>query len=247
MIPIKTKEEIETMRQGGQILAKIMRELKTEAQPGVTTQELDKLAQELIFNSGVQPAFKNYRGFPAALCVSINEQIVHGLPSSRVLKDGDILSLDLGIVYKGFNTDMAVTLPIGSIDPEVGRLIRVTKKALKRAIARTKPGKTIGDIGHAVQRYIEDQDFNIIRELCGHGIGKKLHEKPDIPNLGKRHKGEALKSGMVLAIEPMATMGQPGIKKGPDGFCYQTADKSISAHFEHTIAVTERGPKVLTE
>jgi len=247
MIPIKTPEQIEIMGQGGQILGQIMRELKDRVQPGIATQELDKLAQELVFKSGAQPAFKGYRGFPAALCISINEQIVHGVPSGRVLKQGDVLSLDLGIVYKGFNADMAITLPIGTVDPEVGRLIRVTKKALKRAIARTKPGKTIGDIGQAIQKHVQDQDFQVIRELCGHGIGKKLHEKPDIPNFGQRHKGDKLKPGMVLAIEPMAVMGKPGIKKGPDGFCYQTADNSISAHFEHTVAVTEKGPRILTE
>jgi len=241
------KQSIEIMAQGGQILAKVIRELKDKVEPSMTTKELDKLAHKLILNYGAQPAFKNYRGFPNALCTSINEQIVHAVPSERVLKEGDILSLDLGVVYQGFNTDMAVTLPIGSVDPEINRLIRVTKKSLKRAIARTKPGKTIGDIGHAIQKHIEDQGFQVVRGLCGHGIGKKLHQKPDIPNFGQRHKGELLKPGMVLAIEPMAVIGNPGIKKGPDGFCYQTADNSWSAHFEHTVAVTEKGPWVLTE
>jgi methionyl aminopeptidase len=169
------------------------------------------------------------------------------VPSNRKLKEGDILSLDLGIIYKGFYTDMAVTVPIGSVDPEVSRLIRVTKKALKRAMARVKPGKTIGDIAHAIQKHVEDQDFQVVRELCGHGIGKQLHEEPEIPNFGQRHKGPELKPGMVLALEPMVVMGQPGIKKGPDGFVYQTADHSLSAHFEHTVVVTERGPRILTE
>jgi len=247
MIFIKTPEEIEIMAQAGQILAKIMRELKDKVEPGITTKELDKLASELILNYGAQSAFKGYNGFPATLCVSVNEQIVHGVPSSRILKEGDILSLDLGIIYKNFNSDIAITVPIGTVNPEIGRLIRVTKKSLKRAIARTKPGKTIGDIGHAIQSYVEDQDFNVVRDLCGHGIGKQLHEKPDIPNFGQRHKGDELKPGMVLAIEPMVVLGQPKIKKGPDGFCFQTADNSISAHFEHTVAVTEKGPRVLTE
>ncbi len=244
---IKTKEEIEIMGEGGRILAKIIRELKNKVKPGVSTQELDKVADDLILSYGAKPAFKGYRGFPNALCTSINEEIVHALPSNRQLKDGDILSLDLGILYKGFNTDMAITMPIGSIDPEVNRLIKVTKKALRRAIARTKPGKTIGDIGHAIERHIKDQGFDVIRDLCGHGIGKKIHENPEIPNFGQRHKGIELKPGMVLAIEPMATMGKPGIKKSPDGHGYLTKDGSISAHFEHTIAVTEKGPKVLTE
>jgi len=246
MISIKTIEEIKIMTQAGQILSKIMKELKAKVEPGVTTNELNKLAEELIFSFGAEPAFKGYRGFPSALCTSINEQIVHAVPSDRILKEGDILSLDLGIVYNGFNSDMAITLPIGSIDPETNRLIKVTKKALKRAIARTKSGKTIGDIGHAVQGYIEGQGFQVIRDLCGHGIGRQLHESPDVPNFGQRHRGELLKPGMVIAIEPMAVIGQPKIKKGPDGFCYQTADDSLSAHFEHTIAINEKGPRVLT-
>jgi len=246
MISIKTPEEIEIMQKSGEILAKIMRELKARVEPGITTKELDKLAEELIFSYGTKPAFKGYNNFPASLCVSVNEQIVHGVPSDRKLLEGDILSLDFGVIYNGFCSDMAVTLPIGSIDPEANRLIRVTKKALKRAIVRVKPGKTIGDIGHAIQKHIEDQDFQVVKELCGHGIGKQVHEKPDVLNFGRRHKGEELKPGMVLALEPMAVMGNPGIKKGPDGFCYQTADNSLSAHFEHTVAVTEKGPRILT-
>jgi len=247
MIPIKTQEEIEIMQKSGQILAKIMRELKARVEPGITTKELDKLAEKLIFNHGAKPAFKDYNGFPAVLCASINEQIVHGVPSNRKLIEGDILSLDFGVVYNNFYSDMAVTLPIGSIDPEANRLIRVAKKALKRAIARVKPGKTIGDIGQAIENYIEGQGFKVAKGLCGHGIGKQLHESPDVFNFGKRHKGEELKPGMVLALEPMAVIGNPGIKKGPDGFCYQTADHSLSAHFEHTVAVTEKGPRILTK
>ena len=247
MIPIKTPEEIEIMAQGGQILAKIIRELKAKVEPEITTQELDKLAQELIFGFGVKSAFKGYQGFPAVLCASVNEQIVHGVPSQRRLVEGDILGLDLGIIYQDFYADMAVTVPVGQISPEVSRLLRTTKKALKRAIARAKPGKTIGDISHAIQKHIEDQGFQVVRELCGHGVGRKLHEDPEILNFGQRHKGPELKPGMVLAFEPMAVMGQPGIKKGPDGFCYQTADNSLSAQFEHTVAVTEKGPRVLTE
>ncbi len=247
MIPIKTPEQIAVMAQGGKLLAEIIRELKARVEPGLTTQELDKLAQELIFNHGAQPAFKDYQGFPASLCTSINEQIVHGLPSTRQLKEGDILSLDLGLIYKGFYADMAVTVPIGSTSPEIGRLLRVTKKALRRAIARAKPNKTIGDMAFAIQKHVEAQDFQVIRDLCGHGIGQHLHEEPEIPNFGHRHKGPKLEVGMVLAIEPMVCLGQPGIKKAPDGFGYQTADNGLSAHFEHTVAVTEKGPQVLTE
>jgi methionyl aminopeptidase len=251
MIPIKTPEEIEIMAEGGRILAEIMRELKSRVEPGITTLDLDKLAQELIFSYRAKPAFKGYRGFPNVLCASLNEQIVHGLPSERVLKEGDILSLDLGIFYpvgkRGLYTDMAVTVPIGTIDSEMGRLIRTVKKSLRRAIARTKPKKTLGDVSHAIQKHIEDQGFKVIRELCGHGIGKAIHEEPEVLNFGQRHKGPELLPGMVLAIEPMASLGQPGIKKSADGFSYQTADNSLSAHFEHTVAVTEKGPRVLTE
>ena len=247
MIPIKTPEEIAIMVQGGRMLAKIIRELKAKVEPGLTTKELDKLAQELILNYGVKSAFKGYQGFPASLCTSINEQIVHGLPSARKLAEGDILSLDLGIIYQSLYIDMAVTLPIGSVSPEVRRLIRTAKKALRRAIARTKPGKTIGDISFAIQKRVEAADFQVVRELCGHGVGRQLHEEPEIPNFGQRHKGPALKPGMVLALEPMVVIGKPGIKKAPDGFAYQTADNSLSAHFEHTVAVTEKGPRVLTE
>ncbi|MFH1671507.1 MAG: type I methionyl aminopeptidase [Candidatus Portnoybacteria bacterium] len=247
MIPIKTSEEIEIMIRGGKILAGIMKELKNGVKPGITTQELDKVADDLILKSGAKPSFKGYRGFPNALCTSINEEIVHASPSKRTLEDGDILSLDLGILYRGFHTDMAVTILIGSVDPEVNRLIKATKKALKRAIVRCKPGKTIGDIGHAIEKHIKDQGFEVIRDLCGHGVGKQLHEEPEVLNFGQRHKGPELKPGMVLAIEPMATIGKPGIKKGPDGHSYITIDNSFSAQFEHTVLVTEKGPRVLTE
>ncbi len=249
MISIKTPQEIEIMAKAGKILAKIMRELKDKVEPGLTTNQLDKLAQELIFKYGVKSAFKGYKGFPAVLCASLNEQIVHAIPLDRELKQGDILSLDLGIIYKGFYSDMAFTVPIGAIDPEVNRLIRATKKALKRGIGRVKPGKTLGDIGHAIQKHIEDQGFQVIKDLCGHGIGKQLQQEPEVLNFGQRHKGEILKPGMVLAIEPMAVIGNPGIKKCLKGgnLCYQTIDNSLSAHFEHTVAVTEKGPRILTK
>lgn len=228
-------------------MAQIIKELKSRVAPGVTTQDLDKLAEELILKSGAKPAFKEYQGYPAVLCTSINEEIVHVLPSQRKLKSGDILSLDLGIFYQGFYVDMAITLPVGQAAPEVQRLIRVTKKALKRAIGRVKPGKHLGDISQAIQNYVEAQGFQVVRDLCGHGIGRQLHEEPEILNFGKRHQGPILKPGMVLALEPMVVMGQPGIKKSPDGFGYQTVDKSWSAHFEQTVAVTEKGHLVLTE
>ena len=252
MITIKTDQDIALMRQAGQILAQIMRELKAAVAPGIKTEDLDKLANELILKSGTKPAFKGYQGYPAALCTSVNNEVVHALPSSRKLLEGDIISLDLGVFLPtdnlgtGFYSDMAITLPVGNIDPEAGRLVRVTKKSLKRALARVNPGKTLGDIGQAVQSYAESQGMAVVRELCGHGIGKQLHEEPEIPNFGQRHKGPILKPGMVIAIEPMITAGDWKIKKSTDGYGFETADGSLAAHFEHTIAVTNKGNLILT-
>ncbi|PIV10055.1 MAG: type I methionyl aminopeptidase [Candidatus Portnoybacteria bacterium CG03_land_8_20_14_0_80_41_10] len=247
MIHIKSPEEVELMAQAGRLLAKVMRQLKDAVKPGLTTESLDKLAEEIIFSYGAKPAFKGYGGFPNTLCASINEQIVHGVPSKRQIKEGDILSLDTGLIYQGFYADMAVTLPVGPISKEAQKLIQVTKKALRKAIARVKPGQTIGDISFAIQKHIQAEGFQVVKELCGHGIGRNLHEDPDVPNFGYPHKGPILKEGAVIAIEPMAVLGQPGIKKGPDGFCYQTADNSLSAHFENTVAATKKGPRILTE
>ena len=247
MIPIKSEKEIQIMAENGKILASIMEELKKRVEPGISTQELNRVAETLILNSGGKPSFKGYDGFPATLCTSINEEIVHGAPSKRKLKNGDILSLDLGMKRKGFHVDMAITLPIGEVDPEVKRLVRITKKVLKIGIKKTKIGNTINDIGNTIQRYVESQGFNVIRDLCGHGIGKELHEEPKILNYGKRHTGFKIKQGMVFCLEPMVTMGDWKIKKTKDGFGYQTVDGSLSAHFEHTIVVTKTGCQVLTE
>jgi len=255
MISIKTKEEIEIMAEGGKILAKIMEELGKNVRPGITTQELNRLAESLILKSGGKCSFKGYKNsdgysaipFPACLCTSINEEIVHVAPSDRVLKEWDIISLDLGIFYKGFHTDMAITLPVGKVNPEFQRLIRITKKALKRGIKKVKPGNTLGDVGNTIQRYVESQGFNVVRELCGHGIGKELHEEPKILNYGKRRTGLEIKEGMVLCLEPMVTMGDWKIKRTKNGFGYETQDGSLSAHFEHTVVVTKNSCEVLTE
>jgi len=247
MVSIKTPEEIRIMAEGGKILAKIMEELEKKVKPGITTEELNRLAESLILKSGGKCSFKDYEDYPACLCTSINEEIVHSVPSARQLKDGDIISLDLGIQVKGFHTDMAITVPVGKVDPEVQRLIRVTKKSLKRGIKKTRPGNTIGDVGNTIQRYVESQGFNVVRELCGHGIGRQVHEDPKILNYGKRHAGPEIKEGMVFCIEPMLTVGHWKLKKSSDGFGFETEDHSLSCHFEHTIAVTKNGCQVLTK
>lgn len=247
MIPIKTEEDIRIMAEGGRILASIMKELEDKVEPGITTKELDRVADTLILKSGGKPSFKGYQGFPASLCTSVNQELVHALPSDRVLKEGDILSLDLGIYYKGFHTDMAVSLAVGQVSPEAQRLIRVTKKALKRGIKKIRPGNTIGDISNTIQRYVESQGFNVVRDLCGHGVGKELHEEPQILNFGKRRAGPEIKEGMVFCLEPMVTVGDWKLKKTEDGFGFVTADDSLSCHFEQTIAVVDDGIEILTK
>lgn len=246
MILIKKGEEIEIMAEGGKILARIMRELEKRVRPGITTQELNRIAETLILKSGGKCSFKGYENFPACLCTSINEEIVHILPSNRVLKEGDIISLDLGIFYKGYHSDTAVTLPVGKVSPEAARLIRVTKKALKRGIKKIRPGNTFGDLGNTIQRYVESQGFNVVRDLSGHGIGKELHEEPQVLNYGRRKTGPEVREGMVFCLEPMVTMGDWRIKKSKDGYGFETADHSFSAHFEETIAVTKNGCQILT-
>ena len=246
MITIKTKEEIALMREGGKLLAKIMQELIKKVKPGITTESLNRAAEALVSLSGARCSFLGFNGYPACLCTSVNEEIVHAIPSARILKEGDIVSLDMGILYKGFHTDMAVTVPVGRISPEINRLIRVTKKALKRGIKKAGPYNTFGDISNTIQRYIEDQGFFVIKNLCGHGIGRELHEDPEILNYGTRHSGPEIKPGMVFCLEPMVAVGTGEIKKAKDGQAYVTADGSLSAHFEHTIVATKNGAKVLT-
>ena len=236
------------MSQSGKILASTIKHLENLAKPGITTMELNNAAEAKILELGGRPAFKNYNGFPYALCASVNEVVVHGYPSDYVLKEGDIIGLDLGVVYKGYYSDSAVTLAIGKVSYEAKRLLMVTKKALKRGIKKAKIGNTVGDIGNTIQRYVEEQGYGIIRDLCGHGIGKNLHEDPQILNFGSRGSGEKLQEGMVICIEPMLTMsGEWRIKKAPDGYGFATKDNSLSAHFEHTIAITKNGPIILTE
>jgi len=246
MITIKTSEEITIMAEGGKILAKIIKELEKKVRPGITTKELDRVAETLIFKSGGTPSFKGHEGFPATLCASINEELVHVVPSQRKLKEGDVLSLDLGMKYQGYHSDMAITLPVGKISLETQRLIRVTKKALKRGIKKARPGNTFGDIGNTIQRYVESQGFNVVRDLCGHGIGRELHEEPKILNYGKRRTGPEIKEGMVFCLEPMVTVGDWKLKKSKDGHGFETADGFLSCHFEHMMVVTKTGVRILT-
>ncbi len=246
MIPIKSPEEIAIMAEGGRRLAKIMKRLKEMVRPGITTKQLDKAAEELILRFKGEPSFKGYKGYPATLCTSVNQVIVHQVPSDYKLKEGDILSLDLGMKYKGYHSDMAITIPVGRVSPEARRLIRVTKKALKRGIKKVRPGNTFGDIGNTIQRYVESQGYNVIRDLCGHGIGKELHEEPEIFNFGKRHTGPEIKEGMVFCLEPMVSSGDWHIKKSKDGYGFETKDGSLSAHFEHMMVVTKNGCRILT-
>ena len=266
MITIKTEQEIEIMRRGGEILAKILDEIAQAVKPGITTNELDELARELIFANGARPAFLGYEGFPAALCASVNEVVVHAIPSGDALKNGDIVGLDLGIVYpvkncagcfmvgncsskpttKGLYTDMAITVPAGHTSKEALRLISATQTALEIGLDEVKPGNYIGDIGFAIQKYAESQGFSVIRNLVGHGVGKQLHEPPEIPNYGKRGAGPELKPGMTLAIEPMIAAGGYELVLSKDGHGYETKDKSLTTHFEHTVVVTEKGHEILT-
>ncbi len=244
---IKTPEEITIMREGGKILATVLKEIATMAKPGVTTLQLDRAAEALILKHGAKPAFKGYEGFPYSLCTSVNQDIVHGFPSNYPLKDGDIVGLDLGVTWKGYNTDMAVTVPIGEVSHDARRLIQVTKKALRLGIKKVRAGLTTGDVGNTIQRCIEDQGFGVVRDLCGHGIGREVHEDPEVPNYGDRHTGDILQEGMVICIEPMVTQGSHVIKRSKDGYAFATKDGSLSAHFEHTLVVTRDGCRVLTE
>ncbi|TSC94381.1 MAG: hypothetical protein CEN87_502 [Parcubacteria group bacterium Licking1014_1] len=247
MINIKTPTEILIMAEGGKILAKVFKEIESMVKPGTATIDLDRAAEALILKQGAKPSFKGYQGFPYSVCVSINEEIVHCFPSGRILKEGDIVCLDLGVFYKGYHTDMAGTVAVGKVSFEAKRLISAAKKALKRGIKQAKAGSAVGDIGNTIQRYVEGQGFSVIRDLCGHGIGKDLHEDPRIYNFGKRGTGPNLVEGMVICIEPMITAGDYRLKKARDGYGFATKDNSLAAHFEHTIAVTKKGACILTD
>ena len=246
MIVCKSPAEIEKMRAANQLVARVLEDLAAMVAPGVSTADLDAAAEAKVRAAGAEPAFKGYRGYPATLCASVNEQVVHGIPSRRVLAAGDIVSLDMGVRLNGYYGDSAVTVAVGPVSEEVTRLLRVTQEALQAGIAQVKVGGRISDIGHAIQRFVEGEGFSVVREFVGHGIGAALHEEPQIANYGEPGRGPRLAEGMTLAIEPMANMGKPAVKVLADGWTAVTKDGSLSAHFEHTVAVTNNGPDVLT-
>lgn len=251
MIELKTEAEIERMRRPARVTAEILAALREKARPGVTTGDLDREAQRLIAKAGARSAFKNYRVgdavFPAVLCVSLNDEVVHGIPSdARVLAEGDIVGLDFGVELDGYFADSAVTIAVGKIDAESARLIEATEESMVRGIEQAQEGARLGDIGAAVQEKAEAAGFSIVRDFVGHGIGRALHEDPQVPNFGKRGRGRTLSAGMVLAIEPMVNAGIAAVKVDNDGWTARTADGRRSAHFEHTVAVTRRGPEILT-
>lgn len=247
MIVIKSKDEIERVADACRIVGAALGALKGFVGEGLTTKELEKFADDVIVKGGGKAAFKGYRGFPASICSSVNDQVVHGIPSGYKLKDGDIVSVDIGVFYKGYYGDAAITLPVGRVSDEAGRLMRATEEALYVGIEAAREGGRVSDISCAVQKHVEDKGFSVVRTFVGHGIGRSLHEEPQVPNYGPCGRGARLKEGMTLAIEPMVNAGGYDVKVLDDGWTAVTSDGSLSAHFEHTVAVTEEGPRVLTK
>lgn len=247
MIIGKSKKELEKMKAAGQLVGMVLQELRTMAQVGVTTLEIDRAAEQMIRDAGALPTFKGYHGFPFSICASVNEQVVHGFPSDYSLNDGDIFSIDCGVTLEGFVGDTATTVPIGDVPAERLDLIRVTDECLEMAIEQCRPGKHLGDIGAAVQQHAESHGYSVVREYVGHGIGRRMHEDPQIPNYGKSGHGPKIKAGYVFAVEPMINLGTHHTKVLADGWTVVTMDGRASAHAEHTIAITEEGPEVLTK
>ena len=247
MVEIKTSAELDLMRQASKIVAQVLALLKKEIRPGVRTAELNSLAEREIRSREAAPAFLGYRGYPATLCVSINEEVVHGIPSDkRVIRNGDLVSLDLGAIYRGFYGDAAVTVAVGSVKPELARLMDVTETSLSLALSEVRSGAKLGDVSNAVESFVKKNGMSVVREFTGHGIGRHLHEEPSIPNYGRPGSGVTLKPGMTLAIEPMVCLGRPEIVIRNDGWTAVSADGSCTAHFEHTVAVTENGCEILS-
>ena len=247
VIHLKTQEEIEIMRKAGRIVAEALQMVKETIKPGMTTGELDRLIEDFIRSKDAIPAFKDYQGFPASACISINEEVVHGIPGKREIKDGDIVSVDVGSIYEDFYGDSARTYAIGEISSEKAKLMEITEKSLMAGIDKARNGNKLGQVSAAVQKIAENEGYGVVRQLVGHGIGRKMHEEPQVPNYGSPDEGPVLKSGMVIAIEPMINMGTYEVKTMPDGWTFVTADGMPSAHFEHTIAITDNGPDILTK
>ena len=246
MIIGKSKKEIDKMRAAGQLVGSVLRELRGMVTPGITTIEIDRAAEKMIRDAGALPTFKGYHGFPYSICASVNEQVVHGFPSNYKLKEGDLFSIDCGVTLEGFVGDTATTVPVGSVPEDWQKLIQVTNECLERAIEQCRPGKHLGDIGWAVQELAESHGYSVVRDYVGHGIGRRMHEDPQIPNYGRPGQGPKIKAGYVFAVEPMVNMGGHHTKVLADGWTVVTLDGQPSAHSEHTIAITEDGPEVLT-
>jgi methionyl aminopeptidase len=246
MIHIKSASELAILRKSNQIVARVLSDLEKMVSPGVIGRDLDRSAEHLIVEMGGVPAFKGYRGYPANICVSINEQVVHGIPDSTALREGDVVSLDLGVIYQGYVGDAAITVPVGSVDSESKRLLEVTQGALMKGIEQAREGNRLFDISHAIQAHVEENGFSVVRDFTGHGIGRAMHEDPQIPNFGKSGTGDRLKQGMVLALEPMVNAGDWQVRVLRDGWTVITADGKRSAHFEHSIAITDGEAEVLS-
>lgn len=246
-ISIKTSQELQILRDAGKILSEIIQDLKCSLESGITTQEIDGKAEDLMKRKGVVPAFKGYRGFPGCVCVSVNDEVVHGIPGSRFLCDGDIVSLDVGIIHRDYYSDTAVTVGIGEVGKAVRNLLDVTHQSLYEGIKEARVNNHLSDISHAIQKFVESHNLSVVRDFVGHGIGKNLHEDPEIPNFGPPHMGPLIKEGMVFAIEPMVNLGTWQTKISSDGWTVRTVDGKPSAHFEHTIAIAAGGPEILTE
>ncbi len=247
-VVLKSSKEIEKMHQAGQIVREVLELVRSHVKPGATTYDLEKAAEARLKTLGVKAAFKGYHGFPCVLCTSVNSEVVHGIPSpKRVLREGDIVSVDFGVVVDGYYGDAAITVPVGAIDAKAARLLKATEASLRAGIAVVRPGATLGDVGAAVQGVVEGEGFSVVRDFVGHGIGVHMHEDPQVPNFGEAGQGMKLKAGMVIAIEPMVNAGKPDVKVLDDGWTAVSTDGSMSAHFEHTVAVTADGARILTE
>jgi methionyl aminopeptidase len=246
VIELKTRAELDLMRAAGRVVGELLSHLAALVRPGLKTEALDEASREFLRRAGAAPAFLGYRGFPASVCISVNEEVVHGIPGERQLHEGDLISIDAGAVVEGWYADAATTVPVGAVSSAARRLSETTHRALEAGIAQAVPGRRLSDISHAVQQAVETQGFSVVRDFVGHGIGRALHEDPPIPNFGPPHMGPRLKAGMTLAIEPMVTAGSHEVRVLSDGWTAVTADRSLAAHFEHTVAVTEEGPVILT-